>query len=295
MIVQTTDLLKIKSIFDKKYSILSLHLPEVIAVKFGLKTSTTIDIPHGGKVDKYLSLIHNFCSKTGLYFNYYFRRKECTILISNKRLSVVQDSEGQNKDNRFSYPKCCRDNFSRMYSGHYLINDLRQIIANEKGNTHFDFEMNPFLILSPFHLYVHLPCSLKCEKTLDYAKRLLRIIKNENMALYSAIVNFNKVPVFYTDVCGTGILFDGAMKSEKGSTLVSYKKFYYLAEPRNKIDLSNYNFPKDVLLFEKIIHALNRGDVIILREDRLTIRNKNCLIGVFKKPDHLFWKMIDFS
>lgn len=156
MRVQTADLLKIKSIFDKKYSILSRHLPEVIAVKFGLKTSTTIDVSNKNKVDKYLNLIQNFCSKTGLYFDYYFRRKECTILISNKRLSVVQDSEGQNKDNRFSYPKCCRDNFFKIYSDHYLINDLRQIITNEKGNNHFDFEMNPFLILSPFHLYVHL-------------------------------------------------------------------------------------------------------------------------------------------
>lgn len=292
------DFFKMKSYFDKKYSVLSKFLPEIIAVKFGLKISTMITL-NKNKFDKYVHLIHDFCSKTDLNFNHYhyFGKKESKILISNKKISIVHDLENQNKNNRFSYPKCCQKNYvnlSNTLVSSCTINSLKQLQINKKGNNFFDFEMNPFLKRSPFHLYLHVPCSLKCKKTLSYNKKLLKLIKNNNKILYSAIVNFNKVPVFYLDIYGIAILFDGYMKSDNKSSSIFYRKFYYSIELKENINESSYNLNEDILLFEKIIQAFHQGNQIIFQNNKLIIRNETNLIDLFKKPNHLYWKMIDF-
>lgn len=204
---RNTDFSEELSFFKKKYSFLLRYMPEIIAVKTGLKTAMTIEV-HDSDFTTFFEKTKDILSGSRLHFNHYPRKSNHNILVSNKGLLAPFVFEKQNKGNRFSYPRCCIRNFSKMHAHNYhLINSLRHILSDDKH--HYNFRMNPFLIRSPFHLYVHIPCSLDCRKTLDYAARLLEKIRKKDISLYSAIVKFNKVPCFYTDVCGTGILLGG--------------------------------------------------------------------------------------
>lgn len=280
---------------QKKYGILASILPELIAVRFGLKKALTLKLSAKIFQIKHQNALKKILSASNLYVEYYPSIMEgnsfINMLISNQKLSVINDNEKDNADNRFSYPSCCIDAFLKKDGAFYFENRNRDLSVGEKMDD-FDFRMNPFLIASPFHLYSHLPCSLRCSKTLDYAKKLLDIIKCKNKQLYYDIIHFNRAPVLYIDICGTGILFKGIAKKQK----IIYKSFYYDFFPqKNVIERSNNNIPSDRILYHKLIKELAKGDQIDICDSGLMIRKGTELVAKVDRPNHLHWRILYFK
>jgi len=278
---------KIEQTYKKKYGLLAKNIPELIAVKFGLKDATSIDISHHCEFKKKYDIALNFCQKAGLRINYYEAAGEYKLIISKKKFELQKGEEirDQNKNNWFSYPKCCIEKYRNEGQRNYLINGLKKFFEKKEI---FNFKMNPFLANTPFHLFVHQPCSLECEKTLKYSQQLLNIIKQKNNELYNYIVLLNKTPAFYTDILGIGILFQGKKELNK----IFYKNFYF--EKQGSIAQSKYNTKEDLSYLKEIMQSIQQGDNLILKNNKLTIKKGNNNIAVFNKPEHLFWKIIEF-
>lgn len=275
--------------YEQKYSCLATTIPELIALKTDLKKSILITLHDDEDVDDKYRKIRKFCKDTELVLKTYFREDELKLSISKQDLKIPEQEEEQNIDNRFSYPECCIKKYTnRKEKGHAIL-WLRETILKET-NENIDFRMNPFLTNTPFHLYIHTPCSLRCEKTLSYAKNLLRIIKNKNFRLYEDIMRFSKGPVFYTDICMTPILFEGSY--EKGE--IRYKNIYYPPSWNKNLKLFNNNTQEDIILLETIMTKLKKGDKMQVQDNNIIIKKEYKEILKIKKPEHLRWKMMIF-
>jgi len=286
---------KTRSACQKKYGILSSILPELIAVRFGLKKALTIKLSAKNFTAEQQNALKEKLWTSKMFVKFYPSVIEgngyINTLISKKNISIINDDKEENYDSRYSYPLCCTKAFLKKDGAFYFENRNRDLLEEEKMNV-FDFRMNPFLITSPFHLYCHLPCSLRCSETIEYAKKLLNIIKRENKKLYSSIVHFNRAPVFYTDICGAGLLFKGIVKDRK----ISYTDFYFDFFPQKHIiDRSNNNLPSDRILYQKLIKHLSEGNAVELRDSELVIKRGSKSVARLTRPDHLRWRIVDFK
>jgi hypothetical protein len=281
---------KIYEQYYKKFGIIVDILPELMAVKFGLKKALSFIIKSRGEFDKHYPLIKNICAKEKLWIDYAAskrNRQDYDILISRRKLNVIIDDKDQNEGNRFSYPSCCIKSFDIKTHSYYFTNNIKQILVSQDT---FDFRMNPFLMDYPFHLYNHLPCSLHCRRTLSYATKLLSIIKKYNKILYSHIIYFNKAFGLYLDICGMCLLFKGGIMDGQ----IVYKDFYPRKLYENRIDQSERESINSSDLFQKICQALSEGNRFTLSDNKLIIRKNRKLVRIFDKPDHLFWKIVKF-
>lgn len=283
-----------KKNFQKKYGILTSILPELIAVRFGLKKALTLKLSAKNFTAEQQNALKKKLWTSKIFVKFYPSVIEgsgyINSLISNRKIDIINDDREENSDNRYSYPSCCTKAFLKKDGAFYFENRNRDLLAEEKMNV-FDYRMNPFLITSPFHTYCHLPCSLRCSETLKYAKKLLNHIKRENKKLYSSIVYFNRAPVFYTDICGAGILFNGIARDRR----IIYKNFYYDFFPqKNLIDRSNNNLPSDCLLYHKLIKYLSDGNTVELLDSELLIKRGSKSVARLARPDHLHWRIVDF-
>ena len=102
-IMNNSDFKKIVKTYKAKYGILSKGIPEIIAVRFGLKKATTIIYPpDGAEFERAYSRIQNFCLKTGLHAGYYkIKGDEYKIILSKEKLNLTNGEliTNQNRDN----------------------------------------------------------------------------------------------------------------------------------------------------------------------------------------------------
>jgi MoaA/NifB/PqqE/SkfB family radical SAM enzyme len=287
----TNNFYKAMDDFQRKYGVYSNVLPEIIAVKYNLKEAATFYISSKKELKEEYPIIKDLCEKEGLYIDYArgWRCGEAFIaIISSKKIIPVRAEMEENPSNRFSYPSCCEKLYKqRKYLPYHFENNLRSYFLK---NSIFDFRMNPFFHDTPFHLYLHLPCSLDCKRTLAFAKKLLDIIKIKNKILYSHIINFNKSPIFFTDICCSGILLKGSMKGNK----INYKSCYSDSLFKSSIKKSKCNILADLTLYNRIISMLLKGNEVELIADKLIIRKDGMNIHTFNKPKHLIWKLLNF-
>lgn len=277
--------------FYRKFDVMIDILPEFMAVRHGLRKALTFTIePHKNFKKSYL-LIKDFCLKAGLHVEHYpskLDRRNQNVLISRKKMHIIDDDKDENEDNRFSYPSCCIKAFSKKIEHpNYFNDDARELLKNEDT---FDFRINPFTINSPFHLISHLPCSLRCKKTINYSSNLLNAIKKQNKLWYSQVLYFNKVYVLYLDMCGIGILLKGRLSAGQ----IRYKDFYPRRLYEKRIDKSIHYSAERYKMFQGVLRSLSKGNSIMLKGDRLTIKNNGRVVRVFQKPEDLFWKIINF-
>jgi hypothetical protein len=281
---------KIYGRYYKKFGIVADVLPELMAVKFGLKKALSFTVKSQEKFNRHYPLIKNMCAKSKLLIDYIVSKRnlhDYDILISKRKLNTINDDEDQNEGNRFSYPSCCIKSFNIRTHSYYFTNNIKQLLIN---NDTFDFRMNPFLMDYPFHLYNHLPCSLHCKKTLSYSKKLLNTIRRYNKTLYSHIVYFNKTFGLYLDICGMCLLFKGELADGQ----IHYKVFYPSILYKNRIKQSKSDSIDSSILFQKICQALSEGNRFALKDNNLIIKKNKKTVKIFEKPDHLFWKIVKF-
>jgi hypothetical protein len=282
---------EIYSQYYKKFGMLSNIIPEFLAVKYGLKKAFSHTIESGREFNESFPFIKKLCADSKLWIGYVVSKRnhrDYNILVSNKKINIINDDEDENGGNRFSYPSCCVKAFDKSTHSYYFTNNIKKMLV---GQDTFDFRMNPFLINYPFHLYTHLPCSLNCKKTLNYAAKSLDIMKEHNKLLYAHTVFFSKAIGLYLDICGMCLLFKGELADGQ----VNYGDFYPNKLYENRISQSGYDLEKKPILFNEIIQALSQGDNFTLKNNKLIIRKGPDAIRSFLKPSDLFWKVVNFT
>lgn len=282
-----------KNRFHARFRILSPWAPELIAMKHGLRSAIMLHIPPGENLESELSWVQTLCHEKGFYQlakDTYPRGMD--VVISNTPIGSELLKDEEKLGGLFGYPACCIQKFTELTRAHRyspLINDVADLVA--QGNR-FDFKMNIFLQGSPFHLFKHFPCSLRCEETLSFAERLLDAIETENPELHESILRFNKVPVLYTDICGTAILFRGRMEGG----CIRYDELYADVNLSDILQFSRRNTAADARLFDDILDSLSTGNEVMLSADALTIsgdplRHQSRTF----KSGRLFWKLLSFE
>jgi hypothetical protein len=277
--------------YYKKYGVMIDIMPDFVAVKNRLKKALSFTIEPHKDFGKCYPSIEDLCARAGLRVEHYpskLDRRNHNILISERKLYIIDDDKDENEDNRFSYPDCCVKAFNNKKKHlSYFNDDIRELLTKEDT---FDFRLNPFTINYPFHLISHLPCSLHCKKTLEYSSKLLNIIKKQNKSWYSHIMYFNKTYVLYLDMCGIYILLKGKLSVGK----IMYEDFYPRCLYEKKIGKSVHYSSERYKMFQEILKTLLKGNTIRLKENKLTILKDGKIMRVFKKPKHLFWKIVRF-
>lgn len=280
----------VKAGYQRTYKVLAPYVSELIAMRVGLRTAIQVSLPVE-EVALHEPVLMDFCQRTGFQLRSYDYAGYRKLLISTEKVAAVDWDDKlleQRMGRLFGYPDCCIENFRDHKEWvNPLMNRVGPLLRDAKR---LEFPMNLFLRTSPFNLVKHLPCSLSCEHTLKSAYKLLEAIARHNETLHEHILRFNRVPTFYTDICGTGILFVG----ERVGNRIHYSSFYLQDRPDAGLDMSTINKPEDLELFGQLLDALAEGDVLALEGSRLEVRRNDSVLRGFEKPPHLLWQIIQF-
>jgi hypothetical protein len=271
-----------------RYGALALYLPEFIAVRAGLKRSLQITLTGFDGPEAGLERVQTWCEQAGLHCTPFVRDGSQKVLIALEPLPAPQAGTDENADNRLTYPACCTANFKKRAHEYYFITGLRDLLTH---GHRYAFEVNPFLVSTPFHLLSHFPCSLGCEATLGAARELLALLEARAPALHAGIVRWCSRPVLHLDVCGVGLVLDGALRGEE----VSYRGVQLVGAPAGRRRKAPGITDADVAQFEAVARAVAEGDGLSLRAGRLEVRRGGAAVATFTEPPHLAWALVGFD
>ncbi len=282
-------LTRVKDYYRKHYGVLSDYVPELIAMRAGLRQATQLSLnsDHYGRERPRLE---SFCDRTGLSLRTYERRGWVKILLSTESATKLDPKDEDRLGDLFGYPDCCVGQFTTQHETQMepFINHMAPLLANHER---LDFRTNLFLRTSPLHLVRHFPCALDCPETLRKADQLLQAIGNHNKRLHSEIVHFGQSPVLFLDVCGAGIVFEGTIEGNR----LRYTDSHCPIEVAHLLPLSAHNTETDCELFDEIAKMLERGDELLLEPGELLIHQQGRWLATFPRPDRLSWRLLRYE
>jgi hypothetical protein len=288
---------QVKAIYHQVLGCLAPYVPELLAMRAGLRAAIQLSFSSPEEFDAEIPSLVRLCEQSGFVLDVREANHEQKVFLSVAKLDDIEYLDEHRMGELFGYPACCIDAFTGsgkdkelLDDSHVfpLVNRIRGLISRSDS---FAFPMNIFLRTSPFNLYKHLPCSLDCDQTLDYARQVLRIVGDANPELHDHIVRFSRTTALYTDICASAILFEGRRVNNR----IDYNDFFYEYEPSGALDMSLYNLPEDCDLFAEIVAALGRGDRLVLTGRHLEVKRDRKRVHRFSRPDHLLWKLVEFS
>lgn len=204
----------------------------------------------------------------------------CIISKSEKKLKEYRKAEKNMEMGRlddisgklFGYPHCCIEKFTKNTSMNKSLPPMT--LLNTKGKLDFrlnylySFDSRQFnyeefnrvtkgYLLSSNCLIPHIPCSFNCKESINYAQKLLDILKLEFPEYYEKLTSFFKKPIlFFSDF----VFFPLNGKME-GDTF-RYKDFIKIHEH----------------LPTKIVESLNKGNLIKREGDCLKVyKDSRCI------------------
>jgi hypothetical protein len=176
------------------------------------------------------------------------------------------------------FPNCCI-NFFKDYNNWKFYSHPFETLRNTPKNN-FEkigsYYCNNILMDNTYFYIHHLPCSYKCEKTIEYAKRVEKKINEVEPEFVEITNNLLKKPVLIFSEKNY-ILFDGTFKNNEILYENSYYKHNY-ARIEEKID-----FLEDINQGNRIIQYMNK--LYVMSDDRLLKRinmEKNWFIIPFE-------------
>lgn len=214
----------------------------------------------------------------------------CIISKSEKKLKEYHKAEenmemGRSDDSLgklFGYPRCCVEEFTKNTSMNKSLPPMT--LLNTKGGLDFrlnylySFDSRQFnyeefnrvtkgYLLSNNYLIPYIPCSFNCKESINYAQKLLDILKLEFPEYYERLTSFLKKPIlFYSDF----VFFPLNGKME-GDTL-SYQGFLKI---HNRLPA-------------EIVKLLNKGSLIKRKNNCLQIYQGNRCIDELPLSVKLF-------
>ena len=176
------------------------------------------------------------------------------------------------------FPKCCIE-FFKKYNNWHLYNHPYEIFKNTTINTNKaigSYYCNNFL-MDHTYFYIHnLPCSYRCKKTIDFAKKIeLKISQVEKNFTKKTISLLKKPLLIFGE--RNFIIFDGIKKNNE----IKYTNCQYFSNPgkvEEKINFFNF---------------IEKGNKILFENNILNIYKNNSKI--FSINNNKNWFMINFD
>lgn len=198
---------------------------DLLSLRYGLRPIARVGVaPHN------LPLFRKICSKLGFYsmladiskdrFGPSIQNLICYLSLSKNRLKEYYSAEKEYSISEpllgkyLGYPDCCVKQFSKNLTKNKNLNGPIRTLRNTLGAP--DFRLNhlyrfdsrsfshdkfnlisPSYRLNPYYLIPHIPCSLDCKNSIDYAQRLLTILEKIFPEYCEKLVFFLKNPVLY--------------------------------------------------------------------------------------------------
>ena len=176
------------------------------------------------------------------------------------------------------FPGCCID-FFRKYNNWHLYSHPYETFKNTpiiKNKARGSYHCNNFLMDNTYFFIHHLPCSYRCEKTIELAKEVEEKIKQVEPDYVKKTVELLKKPLL---VFGERnfIIFDGKVKDSE----LSYTNCQYISNPaRHEEAIDFFDFVK-------------KGDKMAVDKNRLIIMKKGSVLNEVNKKER--WFIIDFD
>ncbi len=280
---------EVLSFYRRHYGILWDYVPELIAMRAGLREATQLSLD-STRYNRVRPQLEVFCRKADLKLRTYERRGKVKVLLSTASTAEMDPTDEARLGDMFGYPRCCVEHFMAHKETlvEPFVNQMAELLGNRDS---VDFRMNLFLRPSPLHLVRHFPCAIDCAETLDRAEQLLRAMGRLNQRLYDEVVRFNRSSVLYLDVCGAGLVFEG----ERDHNRLRYSGTYCAVNVPTLLPLSGHNTMSDCDLLDELASMLELGDELLIRSDELEIRQKGQWLATFPRPDHLVWRLLSFE
>lgn len=180
------------------------------------------------------------------------------------------------------FPDCCVD-FFRKYNNWHVYNHPYETLKNTKrieGKAIGSYYCNNVLMDNIYFFIHHLPCSYRCEATIEYAKKVEAAIEKvepefveyTKKLLKSPLLNFGEKNF---------IIFDGEMTIDGNVSTIEYKDSQYF---------SNYARKEAKMKFAS---EVEKGNKVIVDENTITILKDDEIIVEVSKEEE--WFAINFD
>lgn len=292
---------ELNQVYKEKFGPLSDFLPELLGVKHKLKSLAIITLKNKELDGLALSSLKEHCKANNLFAisrcgqkrnEYYFCLSSSKDAL--KSLSHLSNHETKEIGQLLSYPNCCVNKFlNKNTASYYFINNVEERIRNSGEG--FSWYLNKFFLSTPLYLISHLPCSYNCKRSINYAKKMLNLIKKERPSLYRDIKHYLKLPLFFTDFGGSALAFEGILTKKTSRKQIVYSSFYGSSLEHIKEMLSKSVKKPNIEIYRKIIKGLVKGNKVSLNGGSINIFRNNRKVAKIKKPAGLNWYFIGFK
>lgn len=285
----SSPLTHVKDYYRRRYGILWDYVPELIALRAGLRGATQLSVT-SHRYARVRPQLEEFCHRTDLKLRVYERRGMTKILLSTASTADVVVEDEHRFGALFGYPPCCVDRFARPDKTlvEPFVNGVSSLLA---GADPVDLRMNLFLRSTPLHLVRHFPCAIDCPETLAQADALLEAIGRMNPRLHDEILRFNRSPALFLDVCGAGIVFEGTRRGNR----LCYTGGHCAADVPSLLPLSTHNTQADCDLLDDLATMLELGDELVVEPDELILYQRGQWLATYPRPKHLAWRLVSFE
>jgi len=181
------------------------------------------------------------------------------------------------------YPDCCID-FFRIYNNWYIYNHPYEtfkntLIINKKSIG--SYYCNSILMDNTYFFVHHLPCSYRCNKTIELAKKIEDKIDEVEPDFVDKANSILKKPLLVFKEKNF-IIFNGTLTKQNSKNYnLSYSSCQYF---------KNLHRPEEIIDF---FDSIESGNNISIENNKLIIKDNNSLIKTIeKKPE---WFIIDFD
>jgi len=269
---------------NREWSGYTKFLPEVIAVKVGVKPVMRIPVSPEFGYEKFSQLCKNLGVLTGL--------SDYKIKAPYTKTDIQSSSEGDNlmyvsmeqnlidKAKRYDlfdedkfgelmgYPKCCIDYYNRIMNNKPIHETYMYVKSGKKLNWHNNYLLR---FNSNYYLHAYFVCSFDCKESIKNAKGVLKGIKEFDPVFAQKIEHHLKLPILFDDSRPGGILynwnqlkavvFDGDLKEDT----IEYDGQFALWE--------GHHFP-----------LFSEGDKLTIAKDHITLSKHDCVVRKIGKP-----------
>ncbi|MFW9873757.1 MAG: hypothetical protein ACFFG0_11685 [Candidatus Thorarchaeota archaeon] len=180
------------------------------------------------------------------------------------------------------FPDCCID-FFRKYNNWHLYSHPYETFKNTlaiSGRAKGSYYCNNFLMDHTYFFIHHLSCSYRCEKTIEFAKKVEEKIAEVEQDYVQKTVEMLKKPLL---VFGEKnfVIFNGNLSKNKSDYILEYDNCEYLKNPARPEESINF------------FNSIKSGNKIMIENNNLIIKdNDSILKTIEKKPE---WFMISFD
>lgn len=283
----TSTLADATSLYRRSYGLLAAHLPEIIAVRAGLKHALQVTLGDEETRRREEGRIRTLCDRAGLHCRFHVRRGRHKVILARDIVEPPREDEDENRDNLFGYPDCCQEKFNANPLSFHTVRHIRDLIEHGRR---YSFLVNPFLSPTPFHVVCWHPCSLDCPSTLAFAASLFEVVQSRAPALGHGIRHWNRRPVLFTDVCGIGLCFAGKLEGN----VLRHSGCDWVGVPSELRHLAPGTRDGDLLLFDRIATAASQSDKVEWGPSVTTFRRGGEVLDRVERPSHLAMALVEF-